>query len=127
MLSLQLGAAAPEGAVELARQWKGGYRGGAPDFIAAEPTIRPYHYNQSDIYTGVIGLGPRKWVYDPNLALDVPPNLAYNITGNLGEDGMATAAPGLTRATKLAIGVGVALTVIGGGTAAILWHRRRRA
>jgi hypothetical protein len=44
-----------ESANELIQKWHGGYRYGFPDFVAAEFPVRPMHYDQSRIYSGVVG------------------------------------------------------------------------
>jgi hypothetical protein len=64
-----------ESANTLVKQWKGGYRNGFPTFRAAEPPVRPMHYDQSQIYSGVIGrqyedsTNRYMYAYDPNMYL----------------------------------------------------------
>lgn len=65
--------------------------GGQPIEIAAGAASRPYHYDRSRIYQGVIGfLGPkaRGWLYDRNLVT------SYS---GLGDDATpSTPAPAVT-------------------------------
>jgi hypothetical protein len=64
-----------ESANTLVKQWKGGYRNGFPTFRAAEPPVRPMRYDQSQIYSGVIGRQYKDstnrymYQYDPNMYL----------------------------------------------------------
>jgi len=129
MFAMQLG----ESANELAERWRGGYRGGFPDFIAVEPSIRAYNYDKSRIYTGAIGLHDRRWMYDPNLALDNPsyegPHPGTNqpfYAGPLSDSTITVQDAGLSTGAKIAIGVGIAAAVIGGGATIYFVRRRRR-
>ena len=95
-----------ESANTLVKQWKGGYRNGFPTFRAAEPPVRPMHYDQSQIYSGVIGrqymdsANRYNWLYDPNMYLQP------GFSGLGAVDGMSTQ-------TKVMVGVGAAVIVLG--------------
>lgn len=95
-----------ESANTLVKQWKGGYRNGFPTFRAAEPPVRPMHYDQSQIYSGVIGrqyedsTNRYMYLYDPNMYLQP------GFSGFGAADGMSTQ-------TKIAIGVGAGVLVLG--------------
>lgn len=73
MLAVQLG----ESANELVAAWgKSGYRYGFPDFYAAQFPVRPMYYDQSRIYSGVIGrhypeakTGRYHYMFDQNMYL----------------------------------------------------------
>jgi len=65
-----------ESANDLARKWVGGYRNGFPDFYAAEFPVAPMYYDQSRIYSGVIGrhypraqTGRYHYMFDQNVYL----------------------------------------------------------
>jgi hypothetical protein len=133
MLVTQLG----ESANELAEQWRGGYRGGFPDFMAVEPSIQPYYNNASNVYTGVLGLGNRKWLFDPNLTAYNPdyqgPYGRGPAGGQLGDVPAGTTVPAdaikdntLSTGAKIAIGIGIAAAVVGSGAAIYFVRRRRR-
>jgi hypothetical protein len=71
MFAIQLG----ESANELVTKWgRSGYRYGFPDFYAAEFPVRPMAYDQSRIYSGVIGrhypeakTGRYHYMFDQNM------------------------------------------------------------
>jgi hypothetical protein len=96
-----------ESANTLVRQWTGGYRYGFPSFRAAEPPVRPMHYDQSQIYSGVIGRQYKdstnryNYLYDPNMYLQP------------GFSGFGVTADGMSTQTKVMIGVGASVLVLG--------------
>ena len=71
LVAQQLG----ESANDLVKKWgTRGYRYGFPDFYAAEFPVRPMDYDQSRIYSGVIGrqypdaqTGRYHYMFDPNV------------------------------------------------------------
>lgn len=119
MLAVQLG----ESANELVAKWgRGPYRYGYPDFYAAEFPVRPMMYDQSRIYSGVIGrhypdakTGRYHYMYDPNLYMQpgVPVGPGLVPTKGLGET-----ADEARKATsrKIIFGglIGLAALVVGG-------------
>jgi hypothetical protein len=77
---------------ELARDWpQGQYRGGHPDWLAVGQAIRAVDYNRGARFTGVVGKGPRAWMYDPNVYLYAPAPNAFvnNVGARPGELGTA--------------------------------------
>jgi hypothetical protein len=105
-----------ESANTLVKQWKGGYRYGFPTFRAAEPPVRPMRYDQSQIYSGVIGhqykdsTNRYMYAYDPNMYLQ---------PGFGAADGS-----GMTTQTKVAIGIGATVLVL--GAVALARHQLRQ-
>lgn len=103
MLAVQLG----ESANDLVAIWgKQGYRYGFPDFYAAEFPVRPMYYDQSRIYSGVIGrhypnakTGRYHYQYDPNMYLQP------GAPTGLGDGGTSSTSPGV----RVAIATGIAL------------------
>lgn len=69
MFVAQLG----ESANTLVNNWQGGYRYGFPSFYAAGFPVRPMRYDQSRIYSGVIGrqyedsTNRYNYMFDPNM------------------------------------------------------------
>lgn len=98
--------------------------GGHPIEIAAGAASRPYNYDRSRIYQGVIGfLGPkaRGWLYDRNLVTSYSSNGAR---GALGADAAITVEPlPLYKNWKFWAVVGGCVAAAGAGT---MIYRRRR-
>lgn len=115
-----------ESANELVAKWgRSGYRYGFPDFYAAEFPVAPMHYDQSRIYSGVIGrhypnaqTARYHYMYDQNMYLQpgVPPG-----DRTLGEMSTATSR-------KLVIGgvLGVLAVAVVGIAMATSAQRRTR-
>ena len=101
-----------ESANELIQKWgKSGYRYGFPDQYAAEFPVRPMNYDQSRIYSGVVGRHypdaqtmRYHYMFDPNM---------YMQPGVPTGAGLGAAADGMTASTKVAIGVGVTALLLG--------------
>jgi hypothetical protein len=94
--------------------------GGHQIEIAAGRASRPYDFDKSRIYHGVIGFrGPkaRGWLYDPNL------QYVYNGLG------LSDTPPPLPaeepKIKKIWIIVGLGLTAVAAGIGGTVWYRRR--
>jgi len=125
MLAVQLG----ESANELVARWVHDgdrYRYGFPDIYASGASVRPMNYDQSRIYSGVIGrhypdAQTRRYtyLYDPNMYLqpgfsDSPSPITV------------TAVPSpLAVGTKVAIAAGITAAVVGAAIGIMAWKRHR--
>lgn len=133
MLAVQLG----ESANEAVAAWgKRGYRYGFPDFYAAQFPVRPMYYDQSRIYSGVIGrhypdakTARYHHMFDPNM-YQQPGNYDPNpfptrgfgqvdpvaaATAPTTQAAVQTPSSGAARAGRVAIGAGITAILIGAG------------
>lgn len=76
-----------ESANELLQAWRptNTYLYGQPDFMAVQQSIRPFNFDRTRVYSGVIGYKDRLNMFDPNLMIDNPgPAGAWSHPGGVG-------------------------------------------
>lgn len=112
-----------ESANEALATWSttGTYIYGAPDYFAVGQSVRPYRFDESRVYNGVVGGNGRYWMYDQNLKFDDPGSAASQsmFDGVFGDGDLSP-----TLAIAAAIGFAAALG--GVAFAAVHYSRRRR-